>query len=44
MPKGKDQARIAEFLSLIDEEIECELSQIEHWNTFKSGLLQQMFR
>lgn len=42
-PCIKDQERVADILSLVDDEIECKESIVEHWELFRTGLLQQMF-
>ena len=43
MPSQEEQQKIASFLSAIDLKIQKTSSQIEQMETFKKGLLQQMF-
>ncbi len=42
-PSEKEQIRIAEFLGTLDKKLELVSQQIEQTQTFKKGLLQQMF-
>ena len=42
-PTAEEQQRVADFLSAVDEKIELVNSQIEKTQTFKQGLLQQLF-
>lgn len=43
LPSGGEQQKVASFLSAIDTKIQNTSSQIENMETFKKGLLQQMF-
>ena len=43
LPSIKEQTKIANFLSAIDTKINHVTSQLEQTNTFKKGLLQQLF-
>ena len=43
IPNRKEQMKIANFLSAIDEKINLVGQQITHMRDFKKGLLQQMF-
>jgi len=43
LPSLKEQKKIADFLTLIDNKIENTLFQLEKTKEFKKGLLQQMF-
>lgn len=43
LPSLEEQAKIANFLSAIDQKIEVMAQQIEQAKTWKKGLLQQMF-
>lgn len=43
IPSEKEQEKIADFLTAIDNLINSKASQIEHIETWKKGLLQKMF-
>jgi type I restriction enzyme S subunit len=43
LPSNKEQKRITNFLSSIDAKIESTIQQINQTQSFKKGLLQQMF-
>ncbi|MBF9019870.1 hypothetical protein HKCCA1058_04080 [Rhodobacterales bacterium HKCCA1058] len=43
LPSGEEQKKIASVLSALDAKIQNTSSQIEQMETFKKGLLQQMF-
>ncbi len=42
-PSEKEQVRIADFLGTLDKKLDLVSQQIEQTQTFKKGLLQQMF-
>ena len=42
-PLKKEQQKIADFLTAIDNKIELEKERLEHLQTYKKGLLQKMF-
>ena len=43
LPSIQEQAKIAEFLTAIDERIDHTTAQLTHTKQWKKGLLQQMF-
>jgi type I restriction enzyme S subunit len=43
LPSIKEQTKISNFLSAIDEKIDSVSTQIEETQEYKKGLLQQMF-
>lgn len=43
IPELKEQEKIANFLSKMDEKIESEKNILGYWKNIKKGLLQQMF-
>lgn len=43
LPSGDEQNKIADFLDAIDQKINLAQQQIEQTQTYKQGLLQQMF-
>lgn len=43
LPSFNEQHKIADFLSVIDKKIELSTKELEQVQTFKKGLLQQMF-
>lgn len=43
LPCNKEQLKIANFLSIIDDKINCTQKQIEKAEVWKKGLMQQMF-
>ncbi|MFD1259041.1 restriction endonuclease subunit S [Entomomonas asaccharolytica] len=43
LPCEKEQTKIAKFLTAIDEKINLVKAQLEQLNTYKKGLLQQLF-
>jgi type I restriction enzyme S subunit len=43
LPSPPEQQKIAAFLSTIDRQINLASQQLERMQTFKKGLLQQMF-
>ncbi len=43
LPCSKEQLKIANFLSVIDDKINCTQKQIEKAEVWKKGLMQQMF-
>ena len=43
VPTSEEQQKIADFLSSIDQKIDFVATELNHAQTFKKGLLQQMF-
>ena len=43
LPSNEEQTKIADFFSVIDENIALINTKIEHTKSYKKGLLQQMF-
>lgn len=43
IPQPHEQRKIADFLSALDDKITAVSAQVEHMQTFKKGLVQQMF-
>lgn len=43
LPNGKEQQKIADFLSSIDDLITSQTQQLEAYKTHKKGLMQQLF-
>ncbi len=43
LPHADEQQKIADFLTVLDDKISAVSIQLEHMQTFKQGLLQQMF-
>ena len=43
LPRNEEQKKIATFLSLIEQKIECQSALVEHLKKYKRGLLQAVF-
>ena len=43
IPSLPEQQKIADLFSSIDQMIELSKQEVEYWESYKKGLLQQMF-